>query len=98
MEKEKELYKYAKVPYEIAKELGFANIRKRVGDGMVILNQSDLIALDGETIEKKVNNVEGVLLTEIQAITEIKNPYAPGTDETNKESETINEKEEKENE
>lgn len=68
-------YLYAKVSREIALTLGFANIRQRVSDGDYILNQSDVMALDGDTLEEKVEAAGGILLTEYEAKEELKNKY-----------------------
>lgn len=76
-----EIYNYAKVPYEVAQRMSLSNIRKRVADGMVIINQSDMVGLEGETLQEKVLNVGGSLLTEIQAIEELKSGYVITSDE-----------------
>lgn len=68
-------YLYVKVSCETARQLGFANIRKRVADGDYILNQSDVFALEGKTLEEKIEKVGGTILTESAALKATKSKY-----------------------
>ena len=55
-------YRYALVPYEVAKSLGLG-WRKVDSQNRVLLNQTELRGLEGNTFEEQVKNVGGTVLT-----------------------------------
>ncbi len=59
-------YRYALVPYEVAVKLGLG-WRKVTSDNMVLLNQSEVRELDGDTLEEKVTTCGGKILTAEEA-------------------------------
>ena len=55
-------YRYALVPYEVAAKLGLG-WRKVTPENMVLLNQSELKELPGDTLEDKIADCGGTVLT-----------------------------------
>lgn len=66
------IYRYAKIPLSTAKDLGLAGIRRRTVDGMVIINEGDLLACGkGCGFERKVKSLGGKTMTALEARIEI---------------------------
>lgn len=66
------IYRYAKIPYPRAVELGLEKIRRRISSGEVIINESDLLTYgDDDPFESKVQGLGGTVLTALQAKQEI---------------------------
>lgn len=59
-------YRYALVPYEVAAKLGLG-WRKVTSDNKVLLNQSELKELPGDTLEDKIADCGGTVLTAAEA-------------------------------
>ncbi len=59
-------YRYALVPYEVAARLGLG-WRKVTPENMVLLNQSELKELPGDTLEDKIAACGGTVLTAEEA-------------------------------
>lgn len=66
-------YKYVKVSAEVARQLKLYNIRRKTADGSVLLNQTDVMPLEGDTLQEKVLKAGGGLLTEREAYLEVRN-------------------------
>lgn len=67
-------YRYAKIPYSAAVDLGIAQIRHRIVTGEVIINESDVQCFCGsEPFEKKIELLGGSVLTNSEAKSELKN-------------------------
>ena len=66
------VYIYAKVPFQIAVDLGLSKSRKRTVSGEVIINESDLLTYGkGSDFKKKVKQLGGTVLTALEAKREL---------------------------
>ncbi|GEM_PF-1269317 len=66
------IYRYAKVPFQAAADLGLSKSRKRTVSGEVIINESDLLTYGrGSDFKKKVKQLGGTVLTAFEAKREL---------------------------
>lgn len=67
-------YRYIKIPYGRAVELGLHKLRAETSDGCVIINESDLMTYGSpeDSFEDKVASLEGVVLSNLEARQELK--------------------------
>lgn len=66
------VYRYAKIPFTKAVELGLERTRKRTANGDVIINESDLLTYGkGSDFARKVRQLDGTVLTAAEAKAEI---------------------------
>lgn len=67
-------FEYVSLPFAEAEKLGLAKYRKRDKKGNVILNQSDMAAVgeQGETLEEKALRLGGEVLTQKEALKQLK--------------------------
>lgn len=66
------VYRYAKIPFTKAVELGLEKTRKRTTEGAVIINESDLLTYgSGSDFKKKVKQLDGTILTAQEAKKEL---------------------------
>ncbi len=66
------IYRYAKIPFQKAAELGLSKSRKRTVTGEVIINESDLLTYGkGADFKKKVKQLGGTVLTALEAKKEL---------------------------
>lgn len=66
------IYRYAKIPFDKAVEIGVSKTRKRTVTGEVIINESDLLTYGrGSDFKRKVKQLEGTVLTALEAKQEL---------------------------
>jgi hypothetical protein len=66
-------YRYIKIPYCKAEELGLTKFRTTTADGCVLINESDLntYVAEGDTLEDKAASLGGKILSNLEARKEL---------------------------
>lgn len=67
-------YRYIKISYGIAVELGLQKLRSKTSDGCIIINESDLMTYGSpeDSFDDKVAALGGKVLSNIEARVELK--------------------------